>query len=91
MGYPTKDMAVNGDRTKSPYFKSLNGTWKFHYVPRYDERPMDFHKNGFNVSNWDDIKVPSNWELEGFGYPFYVGSGYGIKKTHLSSLSRTAL
>ena len=80
MGYPTKEMAMNGDRTKSPFFESLNGTWKFHFVPRSDERPMDFYKKGFNVSDWNDIKVPANWELEGYGYPFYVGSGYGIKK-----------
>ena len=41
---------------------------------------MDFFQKGYDVSGWDDIKVPSNWELQGFGYPFYVGSGYGIKK-----------
>mgnify|MGYP000598084052 CR=1 FL=1 len=58
----------------------MDGTWKFHFVPRSDERPMDFFQKGYDVSGWDDIKVPSNWELQGFGYPFYVGSGYGIKK-----------
>jgi beta-galactosidase len=78
--YPSKEAALKGDRTASPYFKSLNGVWKFNYVPRYDQRPMDFFQNGFDVSDWKDIPVPSNWEMEGFGYPFYVGSGYGIKK-----------
>ena len=80
MGYPTKELALQGDKSQSPYFQSLNGTWKFHFVPRSDERPMDFFQKGYDVSGWDDIKVPSNWELQGFGYPFYVGSGYGIKK-----------
>ena len=78
--YPSKEAALKADRTASPYFKSLNGVWKFNYVPRYDQRPMDFFQNGFDVSDWKDIPVPSNWEMEGFGYPFYVGSGYGIKK-----------
>ena len=80
MGYPTKELALQGDKSQSPYFQSLNGTWKFHFVPRSDERPMDFFQKGYDVSGWDDIKVSSNWELQGFGYPFYVGSGYGIKK-----------
>lgn len=42
MGYPTKELALQGDKSQSPYFQSLNGTWKFHFVPRSDERPMDF-------------------------------------------------
>ncbi len=80
MGYPTKAMAVEGDKSKSPYFLSLNGTWNFKYVSRYDCCPEDFFKPGADLTGWDTIKVPSNWEMEGFGYPFYVGSGYGIKK-----------
>lgn len=80
MGYPTKAMAIEGKKDKSPYFLSLNGTWQFKYVGRYDQRPSDFFRTDADLSGWDSIKVPSNWEMEGFGYPFYVGSGYGIKK-----------
>lgn len=80
MGYPTKEMAIEGNKTKSPYFLSLNGTWQFKYVSRYDRCPTDFFKLHADLTGWDTIKVPSNWEMEGFGYPFYVGSGYGIKK-----------
>lgn len=79
MAYPDRQMALEGDRSRSPYFLSLNGTWKFNFVPRSDVRPTDFFRKGSDVSGWDDIKVPSNWEMEGFGYPFYVGSTYGIK------------
>lgn len=78
--YPSSSLAKNGIMSYSPYYKSLNGTWKFHFAPRSDERPADFYCKGADVSGWDDIRVPSNWEMEGFGYPFYVGSGYGIKK-----------
>lgn len=80
MAYSSQELALNGDKEQSPYFQSLNGVWKFNFVPRSDERPLDFYLNDFNVSAWNDIKVPSNWELEGFGYPFYVAAGYGIKK-----------
>lgn len=80
MWYPSKELALKNDRSQSPFFCSLNGTWKFHFVPRSDQRPMDFFRKGYDVSDWDDIKVPADWEFEGFGYPFYVGSGYGIKR-----------
>lgn len=80
MGYPTQDLAIKGDCARSPYYLSLNGKWKFRFVPRSDQRPLDFFQKGFDVSGWDNINVPANWELEGFGYPFYVGSGFGIKK-----------
>ncbi len=80
LGYPTRELAREDNKAKSPWFLSLNGTWKFKYVGRYDQRPMDFWKTGFDLSSWNDIPVPSNWEMEGYGYPFYVGSGYGIKK-----------
>lgn len=78
--YPSKDLAIKGDRNKSPFFQDLNGNWKFNFVPRSDERPLDFYRLDFDVSDWDNIKVPANWELEGFGYPFYVAAGYGIEK-----------
>lgn len=80
LGYPTKKLAVDGMKSASPYYMCLNGTWKFQYVPKVAERPLDFWEQGFDISGWADITVPGNWELQGFGYPFYVGSGYGFKK-----------
>mgnify|MGYP006305964235 CR=1 FL=1 len=44
----------------SPYWQSLNGQWKFHWVKSPDERPVDFYKPDFDVSGWDEIPVPSN-------------------------------
>ena len=80
LGYPTRELALRNDRTQSPWVVMLNGTWKFRYTPRSDQRPMSFWQQGFDLTGWDDIQVPSNREMEGHGYPFYVGAGYGIKK-----------
>jgi beta-galactosidase len=61
----------------SSYWKSLNGQWKFSWVKHPDLRPKDFFKPSFNVSGWDDITVPSNWNLLGlkenqkYGTPIY--------------------
>jgi len=55
---------------------SLNGDWKFHYSPTPAGRPADFHEQGFDVSGWEEIPVPSNWEREGYGYPIYVNVPY---------------
>ncbi|WP_066839268.1 glycoside hydrolase family 2 TIM barrel-domain containing protein [Rufibacter ruber] len=68
--------AITDKAEKSPYYKSLNGTWKFNYVARPADRPKDFFQPNFNASKWNDIKVPSNWELEGFGIPIYANVIY---------------
>jgi len=60
----------------SPLYKSLNGTWKFYYADSVQARPTDFYKAGFDISNWDDITVPSNWELKGHGVPIYTNRTY---------------
>ncbi len=49
---------------ESPYYKSLNGIWKFHWVPDPAERPMDFYRPDYDASQWDDITVPSPWQIE---------------------------
>ncbi len=61
---------------KPEYFKSLNGIWKFNWVRNPKERPTTFMNPKFDASDWDDIKVPSNWEVEGFGVPIYVNHQY---------------
>lgn len=55
----------------------LNGTWKFHYTKNFSERPMkDFYKMQFDAQSWNDIQVPGNWEVQGFGTPIYVNATY---------------
>ena len=58
------------------FHQSLNGTWKFKWVRNPKERPTSFFDTKFDASGWDDIKVPSNWEVEGFGIPIYVNHQY---------------
>ncbi len=60
--------------------QSLNGTWKFHIVKHPDQRPRDFYKTDLNDYSWDDIKVPGNWELEGFDIPIYTNVAYPFPK-----------
>ena len=63
--------------SKGSKFLMLNGTWKFNYVDNFSHRPMDdFYKENFDTSSWKEIKVPGNWEVQGFGYPIYVNATY---------------
>lgn len=76
MLFSDKKSVVTDDYSKSPYYKSLNGTWKFVYVDKYANRPLDFYKTDLNDSKWSTIPVPSNWEREGFGIPIYTNVAY---------------
>lgn len=51
--------------TASPFYKSLNGTWKFRWTKNLTEVPADFYTSAFNDKNWDNIAVPGNWQLQG--------------------------
>jgi beta-galactosidase len=55
---------------------SLDGVWKFNWVRSPKDRPTDFMNPKTDVSTWDDIKVPANWEVEGYGIPIYVNHQY---------------
>jgi len=65
------DSPSYGDR-----YLSLNGIWKFKWSRSPEERPIGFEASGYNVKKWDDIPVPANWELEGFGTPIYTNHPY---------------
>lgn len=68
--------ARTGSWSDSPYYLGLDGEWRFHWVPRPEERPVDFHRPDFDDSSWARIPVPSNWEMQGYGTPIYVSAGY---------------
>ena len=64
----------------SSYRMSLDGEWKFHFSKNPDERPVDFYKTSYSTQNWDNIKVPGSWNMQGlqkdgslkYGVPIYV-------------------
>ena len=68
------------DRSASADFLPLNGTWKFHWVRKPAARPVLFYEDDFDVSGWDDIQVPGNWEVQGYGVPIYLNHPYEFKK-----------
>ncbi|MEN8116350.1 MAG: beta-galactosidase, partial [Bacteroidota bacterium] len=76
MPFRTVDEALTQKPQQSVFYKSLSGTWKFNWVRKPADRPVDFYKPDFDVSSWDNIPVPSNWELEGYGIPIYVNHQY---------------
>jgi beta-galactosidase len=71
--------ALAGERSASPFFLSLNGPWRFHWVAAPELRPAEFYHTGFDDSGWDTLEVPGNWEMKGYGVPIYVSSGYPFK------------
>lgn len=76
MNYPTEQEAQIYDRTTSPWFKSLNGLWKFNWVRSPLERPVNFFEPAYDVSDWNNIPVPANWEMEGYGLRIYTNIKY---------------
>ena len=73
---PLDNDATSIQKENSPYFLSLNGAWKFHWVDAPEKRPESFYRTDFDDSAWKTIPVPSNWEMHGYGTPIYVSAGY---------------
>ncbi len=69
-------VTVNSERVKSPFYRSLNGDWKYHYSSNHLARVSDFWKTDFDDSSWATIPVPSNVEIQGHGVPIYVNIRY---------------
>ncbi|MHC4558726.1 MAG: beta-galactosidase, LacZ type [Planctomycetota bacterium] len=74
--YPDTETALQCKREASPFYKSLNGKWKFNWVLKPSERPLDFYKPDYDVSGWKEIPVPSNWQMHGYGRPIYLNMRY---------------
>ncbi len=74
MPYDSEDEATSCKESK--YKQSLNGMWKFHWQRGLKESTEGFEKNDFDDSAWDDIKVPSVWQMEGYSVPYYYASTF---------------
>ena len=78
--YSNAASALQNQYDKSPYFMSLDGIWKFKWVPKPADRPADFYKENYDVSKWDNFNIPGNWEVNGYGYPIYTNITYPFPK-----------
>ncbi len=76
MTYGTRETALTGRYENSEYYKLLNGVWKFYYVGYEKDLPAGITDANVNTSKWHDIKVPGNWELQGFGDAIYTNVPY---------------
>ena len=78
--FDSEDSARKVLPENSEYYMSLDGTWRFNWVGNPWERPVDFFKPGFDVSKWDEVQVPMNWNVYGlqpdgsqkYGTPVYT-------------------
>ena len=77
--YASQKQAIKNDYQSSGFYQSLNGPWRFKWVPKVGDIPKDFYKDDFDVNNWATIPVPGTWEFNGFGTPIYVSEGFGFK------------
>lgn len=59
---------------------SLDGKWSFHWSKDPDSRPVDFYRTDYDVSHWDKINVPGNWQLQGYGTPIYTNISYPFER-----------
>ncbi|MBP1653084.1 MAG: putative exported beta-galactosidase [Bacteroidetes bacterium] len=74
--YENESLARQGVKEHSANFLTMNGYWKFNWVPDADARPTDFFKQGFNDKGWKEMQVPGIWELNGYGDPMYTNIEY---------------
>ncbi|MCF2143079.1 MAG: DUF4981 domain-containing protein [Candidatus Heimdallarchaeota archaeon] len=83
--------ALEKQRNESRYYKSLNGIWKFHWTNSPKGRPKEFFQITFDDAHWDDLEVPSNWQLKGYGKPIYTIEKYppsiSTKKREIPKIS----
>jgi len=76
-GYPSVEQALTCNRKSSSNVRLLNGTWKFHLAPNPEEVPANFQDEAYDASDWEDIMVPGNWQLQGFDdIPIYTNVVY---------------
>ncbi|WP_244789988.1 glycoside hydrolase family 2 TIM barrel-domain containing protein [Streptomyces sp. BJ20] len=76
MPYAGVPQALAADRTRSPYRLDLDGTWKFAYADRPEDRDPDFHRTDTDDRGWDTIPVPSVWQMHGHDFPIYLNITY---------------
>ena len=74
--YRSRAAALRDDRGSSPWFRSLDGLWDFRWVRRPADASAGFERASFDLSDWDRIPVPANWETQGYGHAIYLDERY---------------
>lgn len=74
--YTSTYNALTKEGQDAKFYQNLDGNWKFKWVRNPKNRPTTFMNPSKNVNHWNNIKVPSNWEVEGYGVPIYVNHQY---------------
>ena len=73
---------VKNDLTLSPYYQSLDGTWKFNWVKKPSLATTNMCEKDYNDASWTDIDVPSSWQVWGLNHnkswdkPLYCNVAY---------------
>jgi len=68
--------AAGNKRGKSPFYQTLNGNWKFKYHKSVKYVEDGFYKEDTDVSAWDDLIVPSCWQVKGYDKCHYTNVNY---------------
>jgi beta-galactosidase len=79
ISYPDEMSALTDGMVRSPNVLLLDGLWKFNYTDTPDKRPYWFFKDDYDTRDWDEIEVPSNWQMKGYDIPIYVNIGYAFE------------
>ena len=69
-------LAIAGDKDASARFLSLDGQWSFSFTPNADQLPKSFERPDYDVSGWKTIKVPADWQAEGYDRARYNNITY---------------
>jgi beta-galactosidase len=91
--FPSIEDALSKSPEESSFYLNLNGPWKFNWVEKPDDRPVDFYKTDYSVDSWLDIDVPSNWQMKGYGIPIYSNIKYpyslSLRKRDIPSINHS--
>jgi len=78
VSYPSLPAAKIDDTVKSRYYQNLNGTWKFTFLEAPEYWPDGFYQDDLDTTDWDDITVPGNWQMQGYGKMHYSDLWYNF-------------
>ncbi len=76
ISFTNESEALKVNIKTSSRYKSLNGKWKFAWAPVPEKAPSEFYKVDYQDGSWDEINVPGNWELQGYGTAIYTNVRY---------------